>query len=103
MADTMLILVENFKQQTKKSVVDVLLVFLLVLGYVAGDVNDAIHLLQVKPPLVLIVGLSVSEKVIKPYRQAPSYPGMAHGPVYSPVEGRVRLVPWTDLDACAAT
>ena len=68
-----------------------------------GTVDDAVHLLQVKPPLVLIVGLSVSKKIVELDRKTSCYPGVAHGPVYSSVEGRVRLIPGANLDACAAT
>ena len=66
-ASPMLIRIEN----TAKLVVDVLFVFLLVLGAVSWNIDDAIHLLQVEPPLVLIVGFSVSEEIVKPYRKAP--------------------------------
>jgi hypothetical protein len=94
----MLILMKIFKG----SIIDTLLVFLLVFSSVRGNGDDAVHLLEIKPPLVLIVGLSITKEIIEPDCKASSYPGMAHGPVNSPVKGCIRLVPGADLDTRTA-
>ena len=66
------------------------------------SLQDSSHVLEIEPPLVLVVGLAVSHEVIAPDRETPGEARMPHRPSYGPVERRIRLAPRTHLDARAA-
>ena len=57
---------------------------------------------EVEPPLFLRIWPSIAHQIITPDAEPPRDGDMPHGPVDKPVEGGIRLGPWTDLYAGAA-
>lgn len=63
-----------------------------------GNTEFPLHILQVEPPLPLIIRFSVTHQIIAPNAESPRRRDVAHGPVDRAVEGGIGLAPWTCLD-----